>query len=251
MFRDFLLKGNRKEMKKQFLHGLKHGLPIGIGYFAVSFAFGIKAIAAGLDVLQAGLMSLTNLTSAGQFAGIEVIAEAANLTAGIISIILTQFIINLRYALMGFSLNQKLDSSFSLSKRAIVSFGITDENFAVAISNPHDLSFEYMLGLPILPILGWTAGTVCGAIAGNILPQIIVSALGIALYGMFVSIVMPNVREEKSVMIVVIIAVILSCAFAFLPYLKQIESGLSIVICTVVSSLLGAVCFPIESEEKQ
>ena len=237
-------------MRRQFLQGLKHGLPIGIGYFAVSFAFGIKAIAAGLDWLQAGLMSLTNLTSAGQFAGIEVISGAKTLTAGIISIILTQLVINLRYALMGFSLNQKLDNSFTLSKRAIISFGITDENFAVAISNPHKISFEYMIGLPILPIIGWTSGTVCGAIAGNILPQILVSALGIALYGMFISIVMPNVRESKSVMIIVIIAIVLSCAFAFLPYLKQLESGLAIVICTVVSSLLGALFFPVESEEE-
>ncbi len=240
-----------KKVKKQFFQGLKHGLPIGIGYFAVSFAFGIKAIIAGLDVLQAGLMSLTNLTSAGQFAGIEVISSAKTLTAGIISIILTQFIINLRYALMGFSLNQKLDGSFNIAKRAIIAFGITDENFAVAISNPHDLSFSYMLGLPILPIIGWTAGTVCGAIAGDILPQIIVSALGIALYGMFISIVMPNVREHKNVMVVVLVAILFSCAFAYLPVLKSVESGLSIVICTVASSLFGAFLFPVESEEQK
>ena len=235
-------------MNSQFLKGIKQGLPIGIGYFAVSFAFGIKAIVAGLDVLQAGLMSLTNLTSAGQFAGIEVISEAKTLTAGIISIILTQLVINLRYALMGFSLNQKLDNSFNLPKRAIIAFGVTDENFAVAISRPTDVSFSYMIGLPILPIIGWTLGTVCGAIAGDILPQIIVSALGIALYGMFISIVMPNVREHKNVMIVVLFAILLSCAFAYLPVLKSVESGLAIVICTVLSSLLGAVFFPIESE---
>ena len=155
-------------MKKEFLCGLKHGLPICIGYFAVSFAFGIKAISAGLDWIQAGLMSLTNVTSAGQFAAVEVIEESKTLISGIISIILTQFIINLRYALMGFSLNQKLDNSFSLSKRAIISFGNTDEIFAVAISRPHDVSFPYMLGLITTPIIGWTTGTVCGAVAGNI-----------------------------------------------------------------------------------
>ena len=184
----------------------------------------------------------------GSIAAIEVIEESKTLISGIISIILTQFIINLRYALMGFSLNQKLDNTFTFTKRAIVAFGNTDEIFAVAVSRPHDVGFSYMLGLIITPIIGWTAGTVCGAVAGNILPQILVSALGIALYGMFVSIVMPNVRESKNVMIVVLIAILLSCAFAFLPYLKQIESGLVIVICTVVSSLLGAILFPIESE---
>lgn len=235
-------------MKRQFFQGLRHGLPIGIGYFAVSFAFGIKAIVAGLDWIQAGLMSLTNVTSAGQFAGVEVIEEAKTLTAGIISIILTQFIINLRYALMGFSLNQKLDDSFTLTKRAIIAFGNTDEVFAVAVSRPHDVSFSYMLGLISLPIVGWTAGTVCGAIAGNILPGILVSALGIALYGMFVSIVMPEVRDKKSVMIVVLLAVALSLAFNYLPLLKELQSGLAIVICTVVASLLGAALFPVERE---
>ncbi len=235
-------------MKRQFFQGLRHGLPIGIGYFAVSFAFGIKAIVAGLDWIQAGLMSLTNVTSAGQFAALEVIEEAKTLTAGIISIILTQFIINLRYALMGFSLNQKLDDSFTLTKRAIIAFGNTDEVFAVAVSRPHDVSFSYMLGLISLPIVGWTAGTVCGAIAGNILPGILVSALGIALYGMFVSIVMPEVRDKKSVMIVVLLAVALSLAFNYLPLLKELQSGLAIVICTVVASLLGAALFPVERE---
>lgn len=237
-------------MKKDFLQGVRHGLPIGIGYFAVSFAFGIKAISAGLNAFQAGLMSLLNITSAGQFAGIEVIENATDLLAGIISIILTQFIINLRYSLMGFSLNQKLDNSFTVPKRAIIAFANTDEIFAVAISQPHKLNFSYMLGLALMPIIGWTGGTVFGAVAGNILPQMIVSALGIALYGMFISIVMPNVREEKSVRIVVVIAVVLSCAFYYLPYLNKIESGLTIVICTVISSLIGAFLFPIKAEEE-
>ncbi len=229
--------------------GVRHGLPIGIGYFAVSFAFGIKAVLAGLNAIQAGIMSLTNVTSAGQFAGIEVIESAKELSAGIISIILTQLIINLRYALMGFSLNQKLDSSFTTAKRAIIAFANTDEVFAVAISQPHNVTFPYMLGLASTPILGWTGGTVLGAIAGDILPKTIVSALGIALFGMFISIVMPHVREEKSVRIVVIIAVILSCAFYYLPVLKTIQSGLAIVICTVLSSIIGALLFPVKTKE--
>lgn len=236
-------------MKKDYLRGIKHGLPIGIGYFAVSFAFGIKAISAGLSAFQAALMSFTNLTSAGQFAGLEVIENATELSAGIISIILTQFVINLRYSLMGFSINQKLSSNFNVPKRAIAAFANTDEIFAVAVNQPHELSFSYMLGLALLPIIGWTGGTLLGAVAGNILPQILVSALGIALYGMFISTVMPKVREEKNVRIVVLVAIVLSCAFAFLPYLKEIESGLAIVICTVISSLIGAIFFPVKAEE--
>lgn len=237
-------------MKKDYLRGIKHGLPIGIGYFAVSFAFGIKAISAGLSAFQAALMSLTNLTSAGQFAGLEVIENAVDFTAGIISIILTQFIINLRYSLMGFSINQKLSGNFTIPKRAIVAFSNTDEIFAVAVNQPNKLTFNYLLGLALMPIIGWTGGTLLGAVAGNILPQILVSALGIALYGMFISTVMPKVREENNVRIVVLVAIVLSCAFAFLPYLKEIESGLTIVICTVISSLIGAIFFPIKAEEE-
>lgn len=223
-------------MKKDYLKGLHHGLAIGIGYFAVSFSFGILAVGKGISPLAATLISMTNLTSAGQFAGVTVIATAGTL----VEMALIQFVINLRYALMGFSLSQKLPERTTVLERAIIAFGNTDEIFAVAMSGLHPLTTSYLLGLTTLPYIGWTAGTVIGALAGQILPDRVTVALGISLYGMLISIVMPKVRELKSVRTVVIISIVLSCLFAYVPIIKEISSGISIVICTVIASALGA-----------
>lgn len=231
-------------MKKDYLKGLHHGLAIGIGYFAVSFSFGILAVGKGISPLAATLISMTNLTSAGQFAGVTVIATAGTL----VEMALIQFVINLRYALMGFSLSQKLPERTTVLERAIIAFGNTDEIFAVAMSGLHPLTTSYLLGLTTLPYIGWTAGTVIGALAGQILPDRVTVALGISLYGMLISIVMPKVRELKSVRTVVIISIILSCLFAYVPIIKEISSGISIVICTVIASALGACFFPIKEE---
>lgn len=231
-------------MKKDYLKGLHHGLAIGIGYFAVSFSFGILAVGKGISPLAATLISMTNLTSAGQFAGVTVIATAGTL----VEMALIQFVINLRYALMGFSLSQKLPERTTVFERAIIAFGNTDEIFAVAMSGLHPLTTSYLLGLTTLPYIGWTAGTVIGALAGQILPDRVTVALGISLYGMLISIVMPKVRELKSVRTVVIISIVLSCLFAYVPIIKEISSGISIVICTVIASALGAYFFPIKEE---
>lgn len=233
-------------MKNDYFCGVKHGSPIGIGYFAVAFSFGIIAVKCGVGVLPATIMSLTNITSAGQFAGVTAIAASATL----VEMAVLQLVINLRYMLMGFSLNQKLPQKFTLLQRSIIAFTNTDEIFAVAMSGVHKLTFPYMLGLSTLPIIGWTGGTLFGALAGEVLPKTIISALGIALYGMLISIVMPNVREEKSVRVVVFIAVVLSCLFTYVPLLKQVSSGISIVICTVVASVVGAVFFPVNTEQE-
>lgn len=231
-------------MKKDYLKGLHHGLAIGIGYFAVSFSFGFLAVGKGISPLAATLISMTNLTSAGQFAGVTVIATAGTL----VEMALIQFVINLRYALMGFSLSQKLPERTTVLERAIIAFGNTDEIFAVAMSGLHPLTTSYLLGLTTLPYIGWTAGTVIGALAGQILPDRVTVALGISLYGMLISIVMPKVRELKSVRTVVIISIVLSCLFAYVPIIKEISSGISIVICTVIASALGAYFFPIKEE---
>lgn len=231
-------------MKKDYLKGLHHGLAIGIGYFAVSFSFGILAVGKGISPLAATLISMTNLTSAGQFAGVTVIATAGTL----VEMALIQFVINLRYALMGFSLSQKLPERTTVLERAIIAFGNTDEIFAVAMSGLHPLTTSCLLGLTTLPYIGWTAGTVIGALAGQILPDRVTVALGISLYGMLISIVMPKVRELKSVRTVVIISIVLSCLFAYVPIIKEISSGISIVICTVIASALGACFFPIKEE---
>lgn len=236
-------------MKKLFIEGLRDGVPIALGYLSVSFSIGIMAMSSGLSVFQGAVMSLTNVTSAGQFAGIQVIAAGGT----IIELILTQLIINLRYALMSLSLSQKLPEKMSVWKRMVIAFANTDEIFAVAMNHAKSLTFPYMVGLQSLPILGWVSGTVMGAVAGSVLPQAISSALSVALYGMFIAIVIPVATKVRSVLWVVVIAALLSCVIYYVPFLSGISTGISIVICTIVASAVGAYLFPIpaEPEEKE
>lgn len=226
--------------------GLKDGIPIGLGYLSVSFGFGIMAVNSGISVLAAVIISLTNLTSAGQVAGIGVIAAGGTY----IEMALTQLIINLRYALMSLSLSQKLDKNFTWLSRLAISFGITDEIFAVASGKSGEVSKKYMAGLMILPIIGWSLGTFLGAAAGEILPERLNAALGIAIYGMFIAIFVPAAKKVKGVLWVVIIAVVMSCCLKYIPIFSGISQGFAIIICTITASLLGAVLFPVKQEEK-
>ncbi len=233
-------------MKQEFRQGLKDGVPIALGYFSVSFSFGILALAGGLSIFQAGLTSITNVTSAGQFAGLKIIIAGGTL----LEMAMTQFIINLRYALMSLSLSQKLSSEVTFWQRLAIAFANTDEIFAVAMGRQKSLTFPYMVGLQILPILGWTAGTVIGAAAGSILPAAVNSALSVALYGMFIAIVIPAARKARPVLFVVILAVLMSCILYYVPVFSGVSSGMAIIICTVAASVVGAVLFPVREEEE-
>ena len=231
--------------KKEFKEGIQASIPVGVGYFSVSFGFGAMAVAQGLTIWQAILISASNLTSAGQFAGLTVIAAGA----AIIEMILTQLVINSRYALMSLALSQRLGSSFGLIQRLIISFYNTDEIFALAMERKKALSVSFMYGLGVTPILGWTLGTLMGALAGNILPLNIRTALGVALYGMFVAIVVPQAREDYRKLIAALLAMVLSAAFCWIPFLKSVSSGLAIVICTVIAASVCALLFPVPDEE--
>lgn len=230
-----------------FRAGLRDGLPIALGYFPVSFTFGMLAISQGLPAFQAVLISATNLTSAGQFAGLTVIAAGSSL----LEMALTQLVINLRYALMSLSLSQKLDSRVTLLQRCIVAFGNTDEIFAVASSKPGTIGARYLYGLILGPMLGWTGGTLAGAVASGLLPAMVQSALGVAIYGMFIAIVVPPARQFRPVLAVVIIALVLSCGFAWLPVLRQVSVGFAIIFCTVLAAGAGAILFPLEEKEEE
>ena len=227
--------------------GLSRGLPVGMGYFSVSFGFGAMAVSQGLKVLDATLISVSNLTSAGQFAGLTVIVAAATLW----EMILTQLIINSRYALMSLALSQRMGQRIGILPRLVIAFFNTDEIFALAMSRIEPLTIPFMLGLGTLPIVGWTMGTLCGALAGSILPASIQAALGVMLYGMFVAIVVPPAKAEKPVLITVILALVLSTAFTLIPMLKQVSAGIAIVICTVAAAAVCAWLFPIPDEEVQ
>lgn len=226
--------------KTEFLSGLRDSLPVGIGYFAVSFGFGISALSLGIKVFYATLMSLTNLTSAGQFAAISVIAASAP----VINMIITEAVINSRYALMSLSLSQRLGADFGVLPRLIISFYNTDEIFAIAMSREKPLTKPYMYGLGPLPIIGWSLGTFLGGAAGSILPISLLTALSVALYGMFVAIVVPQVKREKETAIACALAVVFSCVFAFVPIFKGLSGGLSVVLTALISAGICAVLFP-------
>ncbi|MBQ2861787.1 MAG: AzlC family ABC transporter permease [Oscillospiraceae bacterium] len=231
-------------MKKDFIKGIRDGFPICLGYLSVSFGFGILATGLGLSVLAAVGISLTNLTSAGQAAGVGIIAAGGSL----IEMALTQFIINIRYSLMGISLSQKLDGNFNTLHRLVASFGITDEIFAVAVAQP-SVSPYYMYGLTVISALGWVLGTFLGAAAGNILPSSVSSALGIVLYGMFLAIIIPPAKKSKGVLTAVFAAAALSIVFKYV--LTAVSGGFAIIICAVLSAALCAVLFPVADEEKE
>ena len=232
-------------MIKEFKRGARDGVPIALGYLAVSFTFGLAGSVDGLSWWQVVLISMTNLTSAGQFAGLEVMAAAGSL----MELALTQLIINLRYSLMALSLTQNLDKRFKGISRWLYGFAITDEIFAVAATNSAPVRRSYFGGLMFLPYFGWTFGTLFGVLCGNILPAVVVSSLGIAIYGMFVALVVPDAIKDKKIMVVCIIAMAISCIIKFLPALSGISSGFAIIICAVAASAFGALVFPMSYEE--
>lgn len=229
-------------MRSPFVRGMAHGVPIMLGYLSVSFGFGILAVRLGLPVLGTVAISATNLTSAGQAAGVEIIAAGGTL----LEMALTQLVINLRYALMGFSLSQKLDESFTTPRRLLVSFGITDEIYAVAISQPERLTATYMLGLILTPMLGWITGTALGAAAGQLLPAVVSDAMGIVLYGMFLAIIVPPSRKDKRVLLVVLLAAAVSCLFRYL--LPAVSGGFAVIVSALAASVAGALLCPVSEE---
>lgn len=232
-------------LRYSFNNGLKDGLPIGLGYLSVSFALGIKASILGIPALITLFMSMTNLTSAGQLAGVNIIAVMGSF----IEIILTQLVINSRYFFMSLSLSQKTDETFTLRHRILCSAFITDEIFAVAISKPRKVCARYLYGLAFLPYFGWASGTIIGAVLGDVLPSIITSSLSIALYAMFIAIIVPPMTKNKGVMLVVFISVALSCALYFIPIFSILSSGFSVVICAVLSSIIVALIFPVKDSQ--
>lgn len=223
---------------------MSHGLPIGLGYLSVSFGFGIRSVQLGLTPLTAAIISAVNLTSAGQVAGIDIIASGGSL----IEMALTQLTINLRYALMALALSQRLNKRFNMPHRLAASYGITDEIFAVCSKQLEPLDPLYMYGMIFVAFLGWVSGTTLGAAAGQLLPSSVSNAMGIVLYGMFLAIIIPPSRKERSVLTVVIIAAAISILFKYL--ITFVSGGFAVIISAAAASALGALFFPIKDEEE-
>lgn len=229
---------------QNFTAGLHDGLPICFGYFAVSFAFGIQAAAIGLTVPEAAVISAANLTSAGQFAALGVIAAGASY----LELAFTQLVINLRYFLMSCALSQRLSPDMRFAHRFGIAYGMTDEIFAVSFSRPAPLSPYYSYGLIAAAVPGWVLGTVLGAVAGSILPGVLTNALGIALYGMFIAIVVPPAKENRAVAAVAVVSMAVSAVFSLAPYLREISSGFRIILVTVLVAGAAAWLAPLEDK---
>lgn len=237
---------------KNFRRGLLHGVPIALGYLAVSLSFGVSAVNMGLSVLEVLFISMANLTSAGQLAGAPIIAGGGSIFA----LGFGQLFINLRYALMSVSLSQNLDNRVTLLDRFLIGFGVTDEIFAVSVSQEEPVSKEYMYGLIALPYIGWSLGTLLGAVLGVVvstyLPPFVLAALGIAIYGMFIAIVVPVMKKERAVTVCVLVAMLLSALCYYVPVIsKIIPSELHIVLCAVIASVALAIFAPIKQEEER
>ena len=233
-------------MKNSFLRGMSHGIPICLGYLSVSFGFGILAVSkAGLSVFQASIISASNLTSAGQKAGIDVIAAGGT----IIEMILLQLTINIRYSLMALSLSQKLDKRFTTPHRLMASYGITDEIFAVCSAQKTPLTPPYMYGMILIAAVGWVTGTALGAAAGELLPLSVSKAMEIVLYGMFIAIIIPPAKKQHSILFVIAMAAALSVVFRYC--LPMVSDGFAIIISAVAASAAAAFIFPVKDEEAE
>lgn len=230
--------------KNLFTTGMLDGVPIALAYLAVAFSFGIASVAGGLTAAEAVLISMVNLTSAGQFAGLGIITAGGSY----FELGLSQLIINMRYSLMGISLSQKLDKSFTRWHTLILGHALTDEIYAVSVSRTKPVRPIYFLGLAALPYIGWSLGTLLGAVFGSLLPDMLCSALAVAIYGMFIAIVMPEAKKSYKTAIITLLAVAISCVIYYIPVFDMISGGFSVIICAVSASVIGALLFPVKED---
>lgn len=230
--------------RQWFRQGLKMGLPIGLGYLAVSFTLGITARNAGLNAFQATLTSFLCEASAGEAAGFAVIAA----NGAYLEMIVMQIVANARYLLMSFALSQKLEAKTGLLHRLILGWYITDEVFGVSIGAPGKLCPFYTYGAIVPSCIGWTLGTLFGVVLGNILPAAIVSALSVGLYGMFIAIIIPPSKESKTVLTLVVVSMAASFAFNKIAWFSGISAGTKTIILTILIAAAGAVLKPIKED---
>lgn len=233
-------------MKKEFKEGIRDGIPIGLGYLAVSFSLGVAAKSAGLTAFQGFIASLLNNASAGEYAGFTVIAA----NASYLEMMLMTLIANARYLLMSCALSQKFAPDTPLRHRLLVGYDVTDEIFGITIARPGILNPFYTYGAIVIAAPCWAGGTALGVIAGNLLPLRVVSALSVALFGMFLAVIIPPARKNRVVAVFVLISFLASFAASCLPYISQLSGGTRTIILTVVISAAAAALFPVKEEEE-
>ena len=233
--------------KKWYLKGIKDGIPIALGYFAVSFTLGILASEKGISAFQAMLATGLTNASAGGYAAFNLIGEDGSYLA----LALTELIVNARYLLMSCALSQKFSPKTSILHRMLVAFNVTDEVFGISISVKGNLNPYYNYGASSVSIPGWALGTFFGVVMGNVLPASAVSALSVGLYGMFLAIIIPPAKRDKVIAGIIPISMLSSLLFAKLPYLSSISSGMRVIILTIAISLICAILFPKEEESDE
>lgn len=230
--------------RQTYIHGIKQGIPVGLGYLVVSFTIGIAARKASLTAAQAAVMSFTNLTSAGQFASFALIASGAPY----LEMVISQAVINLRYCLMSCALSQKLDSRLAFRHRFFLAFGVTDEIFGLSVAQRGKLNPWYTYGVMTVAVPGWTLGTLAGVLSTGVLPQTFLNAMNMALYGMFIAVFMPAAREDKKLLPVIFLSMALSALVQVVPWFGFISSGMKIILLTLVISLAAALIMPVPEE---
>lgn len=238
---------DNKHSQHIFLAGVRDGLPIALGYFAVSFALGIMAKQAGLSAFQGFLASLLTNASAGEYAGFMVIMEKS----GYATMIVMTIVASARYFLMACALSQRFDPKMRFGHRLLIGFNLTDEIFGAQIARPGYVAPKYTYGLFVLPLMGWSTGTMLGIIMGNLLPANIVSALSVALYGMFIAIIVPPAKKNRVVLCGVLASFIMSFLFSRLPVISGLSSGTRTIILTVIIAGILAACFPVKDEQEE
>lgn len=232
--------------KRVFLNGIKMGVPIGLGYFAVSFSLGISAKNAGLTALEAGFASLLLNASAGEYALFTLIAAGASF----FEVAMMELVANARYLLMSCALSQKLSDGARLPHRLMIGVAVTDEMFGASISRPEKVTPAYYFGMMAVAMPCWSLGTALGVAVGSILPAMVVSALSVSLYGMFLACIIPEAKRNLIVMGVIAVSFIMSFSAGVIPLIKEIPEGTRIILLTVIISAAAALIFPIKDESE-
>ena len=226
----------------EIMKGMKKSIPIALGYFPVAFSFGVLCVSSGLPLGLATFISLTNLTSSGQFAGVQLILSDSTY----LEIAITLLLINFRYFLMSLSLSQKIDEKMNTIERMIISFGITDEVFAMSMTDKkiNKLTPSFFAGLALFSYLSWNVGSALGIVFSSILPSIVSKSLGVSLYAMFIGLLVPNMKKSIRLLYVVILTMVVNWVLN-----QFLSSSLSMLISTLGCALIG-MCF-ISKEDLQ
>ena len=235
------------EQKLTMKKGITDALPIFLGYFSVSIAFGVLAVKKGIPLWAPLVMSLTDFSGTGQFAALDLLSSLAAFAEIACAIL----IINARYFLMSVSLSQKLPPDIKQWQRYIIAFGNTDEVYAVAMGQTLPLNFKYILGLILCSYCGWVGGTVAGTFGGSMVPAAVSSAFGISLYAMFLAIIIPPATQSKPITVTILLAGFISCIFYYTPGLKNLSSGWIIIISGIAASAFSALKFPVTEDKNE